>query len=95
MSLFAQYVGISSLKTIGTFFQFFHIGSGQRVRRLPLLGDIIMGQDTIFSLKRDRGKMVVLRMLPAVELMKKASDWATISWLAALSLIEMMHFGGD
>ena len=92
MSLFAQYVGISSLKTMEHFFQFFHIGSGQRVRRLPLLGDIIMGQDTIFSLKRDRGKMVVLRML---ELMKKASDWATISWLAALSLIEMMHFGGD
>ena len=65
MSLFAQYVGISSLKTMEHFFQFFHIGSGQRVRRLPLLGDIIMGQDTIFSLKRDRGKMVVLRMLPA------------------------------
>lgn len=65
MSLFAQYVGISPLKTMEHFFQFFHIGSGQRVRRLPLLGDIIMGQDTIFSLKRDRGKMVVLRMLPA------------------------------
>ena len=65
MSLSAQYVGISSLKTMEHFFQFFHIGSGQRVRRLPLLGDIIMGQDTIFSLKRDRGKMVVLRMLPA------------------------------
>ena len=44
MSLFAQYVGISSLKTMEHFFQFFHIGSGQRVRRLPLLGDIIMGQ---------------------------------------------------
>lgn len=44
------------VKDHGTFFQFFHIGSGQRVRRLPLLGDIIMGQDTIFSLKRDRGK---------------------------------------
>ena len=50
MSLFAQYVGISPLKTMEHFFQFFHIGSGQRVRRLPLLGDIIMGQDTIFSL---------------------------------------------
>lgn len=67
MSLFAQYIGISPLKTMEHFFQFFHIGSGQRVRRLPLLGDIIMGQDTIFSLKRDRGKMVVLRMLPAGE----------------------------
>lgn len=95
MSLFAQYVGISSLKTMEHFFQFFHIGSGQRVRRLPLLGDIIMGQDTIFSLKRDRGKMVVLRMLPAGRTDEKSSDWATISWLAALSLIEMMHFGGD
>lgn len=83
------------VKDHGTFFSVLPHRERSRVRRLPLLGDIIMGQDTIFSLKRDRGKMVVLRMLPAGRTDEKASDWATISWLAALSLIEMMHFGGD
>ena len=57
MSLFAQYVGISPLKTMEHFFQFFHIGSGQRVRRLPLLGDIIMRCDS------DSGKKLIKSMV--------------------------------
>lgn len=44
------------VKDHGTFFSVLPHRERSRVRRLPLLGDIIMGQDTIFSLKRDRGK---------------------------------------